>query len=82
MRRSRSLAVSLVLLDLTMPRMNGAETLRLLRALNPRLPVILMSGYAADQMPTEPGPFLPKPFTLEALSDLLQQVTEQRLKIG
>ncbi len=38
-------AVRCVLLDLTMPRMDGEETFRELRRINPDLPVILCSGY-------------------------------------
>jgi CheY-like chemotaxis protein len=34
-----------VLLDLTMPRMDGEETFRELRRMDPGLPVILCSGY-------------------------------------
>ena len=41
-------AVSLVLLDMTMPGMGGEEALRRLREIHPRLPVILMSGYSEN----------------------------------
>jgi len=63
--------ICLVLLDLTMPRMSGAETLRALRLIAPRLPVILMSGYNESSIP-ELGTddlvaFLQKPFSLHSL---------------
>jgi len=41
--------VRCVLLDLTMPRMDGEETLHELRRLNPALPVILCSGYNSQE---------------------------------
>ena len=37
--------IKFVLSDLTMPRMNGWETLTALRKLQPDIPVILASGY-------------------------------------
>jgi CheY-like chemotaxis protein len=62
----------LVLLDLTMPRMDGVQTFRLLRVLHPDLPVVLMSGYSqADveaRFPGErPADFLHKPFAQDEL---------------
>ncbi|MBX3747362.1 MAG: response regulator [Verrucomicrobiae bacterium] len=42
--------IHLVLLDLTMPGMDGAQTLRELRQLPDPPPVILMSGYTADEI--------------------------------
>ena len=63
--------ISLVLLDLTMPRMSGEETLGRIRAIAPRLPVILTSGYnesAVTQLGAdEYVSFLQKPFSLAAL---------------
>ena len=74
----------LVLLDLTMPQMDGVETLRELRRLRPDLPVILMSGFAQVQAMARFGEhrlagFLQKPFKLDDLSRLVGQVlTEQQ----
>ncbi len=64
-------SIALVLLDLTMPRMSGEETLRAIRALAPHLPVILMSGYNQSAVPElatdDRVSFLQKPFSLAAL---------------
>ncbi|MBY0523871.1 MAG: PAS domain S-box protein [Gemmataceae bacterium] len=43
--------ISLVILDLTMPRLSGKDTLRQLLLINPLIPVILSSGYSADHIP-------------------------------
>ena len=43
--RSQPESISLVLLDLSMPMMNGEETLRLLKAVKPVVKVLLSSGY-------------------------------------
>jgi len=65
-----------VITDLTMPRMDGWETLTALRQLEPTLPVILASGYDKTQVmsgahPVRPSAFLGKPFGLRDLRDAL-----------
>ena len=69
--------VGLVVSDLIMPRLGGVELGRRLRARFPRLPVLLMSGYAdgagVQVLREEPGrPFLKKPFTPEALANAVR----------
>ncbi len=68
--------VRCVLCDLTMPRMNGWETLTALRKLAPGLPVILTSGYSkaqvmAGQHPELPQAFLSKPYQIKELRDAI-----------
>ena len=41
----------LLLTDLRMPRLDGAGLIRALRALAPRLPVVVMTGYAGGHGP-------------------------------
>ncbi|CAN5774883.1 hypothetical protein BH23GEM11_BH23GEM11_18580 [soil metagenome] len=45
-------AVALVILDLTMPRMDGAEALRQIHQLRPDQPVLLVSGFGEGQLMT------------------------------
>jgi len=57
-----------------MPQMNGEETLRALREIQPSIPVVIMSGYDEHDLSsrfTELGPirFLQKPFAAQALYD-------------
>ncbi len=63
---------ALVLLDLTMPRMNGEETLRALRNVRPDVNVLLMSGYNEQDVTRmfsghNLSGFLQKPFRADEL---------------
>ena len=74
--------IQCVLCDLTMPRLDGWETLTALRQLAPGLPFILSSGYdnarvMAGQHPELPQAFLHKPYELKALIILINQVWPQ-----
>jgi PAS domain S-box-containing protein len=65
-------AFDLVLLDLTMPSMNGEETLRALRDVRPSVNVLLMSGYNEQDVTRmfagrSLSGFLQKPFRAEEL---------------
>jgi signal transduction histidine kinase/ActR/RegA family two-component response regulator len=63
--------IVLVVLDLTMPRMGGRETLEKLRGACPDVPAILTSGHnqndVTERFAVEPTAFLHKPFTPQQL---------------
>jgi PAS domain S-box-containing protein len=70
----RDLNISLVLLDLSMPGMDGHETLRRLRVYRPDTPVILSSGYnEAECLRLFEGEsiagFVQKPYTFARLAE-------------
>jgi two-component system, cell cycle sensor histidine kinase and response regulator CckA len=70
-------SISCVLCDLTMPRMNGWDTMAALRQLAPALPVILVTGYDVTREVTErcerPQAFLIKPYSLQLLREAIGQ---------
>lgn len=77
---------SLILLDLNMPRMNGLETLRLIRQerSSQELPVVILttSDQAQDQQQArqlEANDFITKPATLTGYSDVVQQLRKKWL---
>jgi CheY-like chemotaxis protein len=68
-----------VLLDMTMPRMSGEETLRHLKQINPEVRVLLMSGYSEQEASNRfngkgVDAFMQKPYTPQDLQEKLQQV--------
>jgi two-component system cell cycle sensor histidine kinase/response regulator CckA len=69
--------IALVLVDLTMPRMNGADTLHGLRLLDPSVRVIISSGYTEHDIASRfagkgPTGFLQKPYTLAQMAERLR----------
>jgi signal transduction histidine kinase len=70
---------SCILLDITMPKMGGLETLNQLRTFEPDVPVILMSGFDEEESKqkfqdhTISG-FIHKPFQIESLQQMLDKV--------
>jgi len=72
-------SITAVLLDLTMPEMDGIGMLRELRQQYPVLPVLLISGYSEQEASHELAAdhatfFVQKPFSAASLRDKLQDV--------
>ena len=67
--------VGLVLLDLTMPRMTGAEVVAGLHGFNTNIPIVLITGYGAEAVRDEEkvgvAGVLQKPFTPDDLRRVL-----------
>jgi two-component system cell cycle sensor histidine kinase/response regulator CckA len=79
--QSRGADLALVLLDLTMPRMNGQEAFREIRKLQPNLAVVLCSGYTEQQATQEftgqpLAGFMQKPFGIKALRAKITEVLQ------
>ena len=71
--------IGCAVLDLTMPGMDGKETLVQLRALAPELPVVISSGLAIDQVAGQfkgiPGiAVIQKPYQVADLSATIQDL--------
>jgi hypothetical protein len=82
----RTHPISAVVTDMAMPVMDGLMTIRALRRIEPRLPIIVTSGHEVH-IPTEPGApptvVLPKPYSaLEMLECLASVLPARGAKTG
>jgi CheY-like chemotaxis protein len=75
--------IAAVVLDLTMPVMSGADVLRGLRRIEPRVKVLLSSGHERDNLldqgvETRSVAFLKKPYLVSTLQKELETLLESR----
>ncbi|MRR17539.1 MAG: response regulator [Deltaproteobacteria bacterium] len=73
--------IDMVIQDMVMPGMNGADVFQALKKINPEVKVILASGYVMNkQIAAMIGQgcraFMPKPFRLEDLSTKVRKVLD------
>ncbi|HEU0235267.1 MAG TPA: response regulator [Candidatus Limnocylindrales bacterium] len=63
-----AVSIDVVLTDLVMPGVGGAELAAVVRRVRPTVPIVFMSGFAeADVVTSLDAPVVPKPFTAEVL---------------
>lgn len=79
MFKQRHQELRFVLLDLTMPRMDGEQAFKEMSRHDPSVPVILMSGYSEKLsldrfQEARPAAFLAKPFNYSTLKARLQEL--------
>jgi len=77
--RDHASEISVVLLDLTMPRMGGEETFEEIRRQSPKARVILTSGFSEQEVAKrfkgkKVAGFLQKPYQASALKEKLREV--------
>jgi CheY-like chemotaxis protein len=75
--RTSTMPFHAVILDVIMPRLGGGEALSQIRVLAPNLPVVMASGFGADQeqlLRDGAVAFVPKPFTATIMSQVLSKV--------
>ncbi len=73
--REHGARLDAVLLDRTMPRLDGMQTMKALRQITPALPIVLTSGYGEmSTLPERPDAVLAKPYTTSELLSALRRV--------
>ncbi len=80
--RQRGKEISLVLLDVIMPKMGGRETFHTLRKLAPGLPVLLSSGYSVEGLAQKildegANGFIRKPYGLQEISRMIRSILDK-----
>ena len=73
-RMATQQAVHLLITDVVMPLMKGTELARRVQEVSPWTKVLLMSAYKVAEITASGLPFIPKPFTPEALVDRVRQI--------
>ncbi len=73
----------LVFLDTVMPKMDGVETLRIIKEIKPELPVVIMSSSAKQLLEEEarklnPYRFLFKPFEIKDLAEVMEEIAKAK----
>jgi len=81
---ARTESFDIAITDLKMPGMSGLETLAALRQIDPSLPVIIASGFLAEEVADEclslgALAYIRKPFDLEDLFALVQRALRERV---
>ena len=74
--------ISLLISDIVMPRLSGRGLVDHLRKTRPDTNVLIISGYANDEMcrhgiALDPSCFLQKPFTFQALSAKIRAILDK-----
>jgi two-component system cell cycle sensor histidine kinase/response regulator CckA len=75
--------IDIVVLDMIMPEMGGEKTYDKLKEINPKVKVLLSSGYSIDGKAKEIlekgcDGFIQKPFTIEELSQKIREVLDKK----
>jgi PAS domain S-box-containing protein len=74
--------IRLVILDLSMPRLSGRDTLRRLREIDPDVPVVFTSGYSAEAPAAleqdQVLGFIPKPYHEQELAHTVRAALDRK----
>jgi PAS domain S-box-containing protein len=75
--------IDMVILDVVMPKMGGAEVYEKLREMNPEVKVLLSSGYslnsqAKDIMRNGCNGFIQKPYNMKLLSEKVREILNKK----
>jgi CheY-like chemotaxis protein len=75
--------IDLVILDMILPEINGGVVFDRIKAMNPKVKILLSSGYSIDGRATELlkrgcRGFIQKPFTMKKLSEKIKEILAKK----
>jgi len=81
--REKNDEIDMVILDMIMPEIGGGETFDRLRGIDPKIKVLLSSGYSIDGEATEIlergcNGFIQKPFDMEEISHKIREILDEK----
>ncbi len=81
--REHMQSIQFILLDLTMPDLQGNEVAQAIWQIQPQAVIVVMSGYNVSTVNqlfpnTKPVQFLAKPFTLLKLRQIIEQLSQEQ----
>jgi len=71
--------IDLVILDMIMPEMEGKETFKKLKEINPDVKILISSGYNQDSLPEQvmdsgEAGFIQKPYNINEIAEIIKEV--------
>ncbi len=80
--RKHRTEIRCIILDLTMPEMDGYEAFSRIRSIEPEVKIVLSSGYNTEELTQRfagknPTAFIQKPYMLDELAEKLEEVFEE-----
>jgi CheY-like chemotaxis protein len=81
--QEKFLTIGAVVMDMTMPKLTGTQTLKKILEINPKAKVIVASGFTAEGSPQEildqgAADYLTKPYTIHLLAQALRKALDQK----
>jgi len=83
--KTHAASIDMVLTDLIMPGLTGAELAKRVRAIDPEIGILFMSGHggsALDEVAKSEIPLLGKPFTADSLTRLVREILDKRMDLA
>jgi DNA-binding response OmpR family regulator len=81
----RERKIDLITLDLNMPKLSGIDTLREIRKIDGKVPVIIVTGFGTQKDEKEAllygvRDFIPKPFNIKEIVSVIDRILEERIE--
>ena len=80
---AKTAGADMMFLDIKMPKLHGMETLKKIKKANPKLPVVIVTGYQSVEIAQEAlkngaSDYIPKPFESKHVLEVAAQLTAKK----